>query len=341
MARSGIGAGRRIAALLLLLVSIFSDRAAASEAARVLIVHADPPDTTVLRRLSVELGALGFDVVRLVSDRQTTPGALDDLAREANAVAAVRLTASERGVEVWIADRVTGKTLLRDFVIAEGTAAEELVALRTVELLRASLLELQLPQARQHAEVTPPSAAAKLSQPRPESDAPGGSTVELGPAVLLSPGGVPPAFVAGIGARFDFGPGGIFANVLLPTVPGTLEGTQGQAAVSTAIAVLGADLELSDGVLKSRIGVGMGLVHLRMTGSAVAPFSARTDTITVPAPVLGSSLLYHVTGPFQIGVQLLGGATLSRPVITFADQQVAVWGRPFASAAWVFALQVD
>ncbi len=53
---------------------------------------------------------------------------------------------SERGVEIWIADRVTGKTVLREMADDGGTPDRDAaLALRAVELLRASLLEVGLP----------------------------------------------------------------------------------------------------------------------------------------------------------------------------------------------------
>jgi len=55
----------------------------------------------------------------------------------------VRLVASREGkVEVWVADRVTGKAVVRELDAPEGGTSDAAVAIGSVELLRASLMEL-------------------------------------------------------------------------------------------------------------------------------------------------------------------------------------------------------
>jgi hypothetical protein len=75
---------------------------------------------------------------------------LERVASERDAAAAVRLVKSRQGqsagVELWIVDRVTGKTTYRHLLVDSryDSAATIDVAVRVVEALRASLLELRM-----------------------------------------------------------------------------------------------------------------------------------------------------------------------------------------------------
>ena len=92
------------------------------------------------------MSARGLEVT-VVSGRDPTEP-LEARARAANAVGAIRITGSGSGsVEMTILDRATGKTVSRHLAIATPSdpASAELVATRTVELLRASLMELEAP----------------------------------------------------------------------------------------------------------------------------------------------------------------------------------------------------
>src|SRR5262245_34947819 len=70
---------------------------------------------------------------------------LETLTREHAAVAAIRVVADADGAEVLLFDRATDKLLQRHVVGQADQVAR--LALRAVELLRASLLELALPDA--------------------------------------------------------------------------------------------------------------------------------------------------------------------------------------------------
>src|SRR5262249_41204308 len=127
------------------------------------------------------LEALGFQVVEMpVPSEAPAREALEAAARAAGAVAAVRLVPSptDGGIEVWIVDRVTGKTVLREVVApdvsAGGAAARaSTLAVRVVELLRASLLEMDAPHpSRGELPPTPELRAIARSAAPPRSVSP-------------------------------------------------------------------------------------------------------------------------------------------------------------------------
>ncbi|OIP35173.1 MAG: hypothetical protein AUK47_17110 [Deltaproteobacteria bacterium CG2_30_63_29] len=112
------------------------------------VVLAVSEESRPAKLLEAELWALGFEVVRSSAVfAEVTPAQLDEIAQSEQAVAAIALTGEGSRVSVWIADRVTGKTLLRTLDLSQRDSEEQaaIVARKTVELLRVSLVELSFP----------------------------------------------------------------------------------------------------------------------------------------------------------------------------------------------------
>jgi len=125
---------------------VCSPYAASAETGATLVAIVTPdPASALTRRVRAELAALGVDVIVIRppegSSVSRTP--LEQAARNVGAAAAVRLVPSTEGtVEVWVADRVTGKAVVRELPASGTGASDAAVAVGTVELLRASLMEL-------------------------------------------------------------------------------------------------------------------------------------------------------------------------------------------------------
>src|SRR3954464_15550671 len=86
-----------------------------SAPALVVIVTSDPA-APAAKRLSKDLQGLGLDVLVLKATPENSSGreSLEKSARSVGAIAAVRLVPAGEGTEVWVADRITGKTVIRD-----------------------------------------------------------------------------------------------------------------------------------------------------------------------------------------------------------------------------------
>src|SRR2546423_1233432 len=125
-------------------------------AASVLIVrpvNGPPAMVETLVRLKGELTSAGFETEIVDSAALTRDGsgdsraALEQLAarRGADAVVAILGDLSPDSVEVWVIDKVTGKSVVRR-VPFEATAprASGTLAIRAIELLRSSFLEIDL-----------------------------------------------------------------------------------------------------------------------------------------------------------------------------------------------------
>jgi hypothetical protein len=305
----------------------------ADPSALIAVVRDAETDERTLIRLRSELDALGLRVVE-VSDPagDRSPRSLERAAREVGAFAALRIVPWERGIEVWIADRITGKTVLRELVVAPGEASDEVVALRAVELLRASLLELELPH-EQSGEVPPPPAVKRLvARPKPaRPEAPPRFGVGLGGGPLLSPGGIDPSWQILLKARYVIAPRwSAELAALAPTVPSTIRQPEGSADVSIFFVGTALAFELlpQPDAWTARTAVGVGGAALRMVGSASALYVSGTDTVTVALPYARIDLLHRIATDVRLGASIWAGVAWPRATVSFADRQVASWGRP-------------
>ncbi len=144
---------------------------AATEQPRILLM-VDGQASALVGRLRAELEALGFVVVPEARAGRT----IAERAKAAKVSAALRVTRARDGVEVWVTDDVGGKTALRETVIASGPegGSDGVIAVRAVELLRATFLEIdiELPQP----ELDPPPLPSLGEEPetpeqrRPEQE---------------------------------------------------------------------------------------------------------------------------------------------------------------------------
>ena len=338
--------GLLTAALTLLFVQL-----AWADKARIAIVVPSRQHPIALR-LEAELTALGFEVV-LEREPEAPPSRepLEATARALSAVAAVRVAPKAGGVEVWIVDRITGKTVLTD-VTAEGdaTTVEATVALRTVELLRASFLEIQEPHPTRGELPIPPEVRALRAPPtdlstvqQAPSEAPPASSavrVGLGTATVLSPGGLdtgPQVRLEGtwmtsrwLGAR-------VFA--LFPTLSTRVQADEGETSMRVALLGAGLHVELAEiGPLTPSLDAGLAGAWLLFEGAARAPYVATTDTAVVAAPFAGGGLDVRLTPLVHLEGQALCAVALPRPVLTLAGREVASWGRPALALSASFLL---
>ncbi len=150
------------------------------------------------RALVDELAVLDIPVIvasgAAIGDRDRRRE-LEVLAQSRDAAAAMRIVRPEEGmiggVELWLTDRVTGKTIFRHLAQGDsrGKDAATIIAVRAVDTLRASLLELRI-RGRRQPEVEPSVAIAELAEDTPlETDTSRTVGIAARGVVLGSPGG--------------------------------------------------------------------------------------------------------------------------------------------------------
>ena len=326
-----------------LLSALLIGASGASEPLRVLLVI-DQSDDPFAERIRAELANLGLQVITAETWRTGEPVvALDAATRVAQAAAGIRMIHSRKGVEIWMADQPTGRSLLRQLIVDEraGEPNQGLVALQTAELLRTSLLAPPPPRSK-----PPEPAPAPASSPPP---APAAAVVVAGPApapgaragvqmafgALFSPNAGDAAVQTWLSLyRFLTDQWALALDVSAPVRNASLSGPEGSARISTFLA--GAALFTSyedrkNGVYVSG-GAGAGVLRIEADGTAVQPFLSQDRSIVTGAVYARGDAGLEAASWLRFGVRGVVGATTSKVAVRFAGNEAGSWGRPFLGA---------
>ncbi len=316
--------------VLFALLAARADSAAAQEKLRVLIVI-DASDDPFAERIRAEVSALGLEVVAVEPWRTGEAiESLDAAGRANQAAAAIRMVASRKGVEIWVANQPTGRSLLRQLIVDERAPApnEGLVALQTAELLRTTLLS--------RSETAPPPPPRPVptikEEPPPAPPPPPSAGLQAGFGALWSPGGGDEAYQLWMTIhRFLVRPLGVALDVSAPINPGTVSGPEGSASVRTwlAGATVFSRYERPSSGLYATVAAGAAVIRLDIRGSPGAAFVASSHTATVAAGYARADGGFAVNGWLRFGARAVVGVVPSAVTLKFAGNEAAVWGRPF------------
>jgi hypothetical protein len=295
--------------------------------------------TEALVRLRGELVAAGFDAqVTELTLGADVRGSLEKLAPPSDgaATALVAVVASDPGsADLWVIDRVTGKTVVRKVNAggADAPRVAEVLAVRAVELLRASFLELAI--------AAPPSPGAPPPPPPPvvverfatatleEADwswavEAGGATADAlgGPwNAILSVARIEHAFGRRLCARITFAGLGTAARVDTP---------EGYVGLSQTVL-------LAEGIVRFRRGrriepmvsLGAGALRLAADSHESAPYEAVSGARWSAAADVGAGLRVPLRRHrFELGVEVHALAAQPYPVVRFFESDVSHAGRP-------------
>jgi hypothetical protein len=309
-----------------------------ADSRRIVLLLADAPGDPFVARIKAEISSLGLDVLV-----RPPKGAIEASARAAHAVAAVRMLPSRNGIEVWMADATSGRSLLRQTIVDEdpGGPNQNVVALQTAELLRTSLFPRQTSEPPKPD--VPASEAPVVHEPpaaplTPRSSSESALSGSLG--VLYGAGGATPSFQAGLSYRHLWNRVfGVAISASAPIVRGTMTGTEGSADVGAIIAGAGPVARFSSEQGRLALTLGLG-------GAFVAVLSKGHPTPEVgPQLISNSSTAYtglgyasvafdwRLSSWFGLGVSGLAGATTSRVHVRFAGNDAGTWGIPVLAAA--------
>jgi len=319
--------------------------AQAADPPRILLFRSSNAEPQMARRLHAEFTSLGISVVETADDVGDDPATfLSQAAAREHAFAAILVISDERGVTVWVADRLTDKILLRTLQRSRTEVSGEVLALEVVELLRASLLELNLPDVDRPP--ARPEVEALLVRPetRPAAEPSPHVAAEISGIVLAGPGGVSPTGHASVGIRYRWTPRiSSRAFLVLPVVPGSVRGQEGRAEVGVALAGVGLDIALTRRSSNWTIAVGgaVAMAQLRTVGTSESALLERVDTVYAAVPAAVATLERRLSQRASIGLRFLTGASFPRPVILFADREVAHWGRPLVGASLALDIALD
>jgi hypothetical protein len=338
---------RRIAPALTAASVVAVSMGARAQAPPTVLLIRDTDTAGLALRLSRELAAMGVRVVQ--SDAPAREVSREDLelaAQRAGALAAFRLRPSQHGVDVWLFDRATSKFVLRDEVLL-GDADEDqrVVAVRAVELLRASLLEVSQPTFAPR-----PTAAPLLPQARAIARAiivsppPGWPRLAMhfGGGALVSEGGVEASGHAALDAAWaPHVRARIGVAALFPTIAPMLRTSSAEASLSTLLVSARATGQLLPTTSRfavrvgAELGVGaisiMGVPSEGYVGSQSVQWIAVTGGLASVSLALGAGFVLTAEGRAVVGLPGLS--------IRFADVEVARYAQ--LSGVFTIALGIE
>jgi hypothetical protein len=314
--------------------------AAAAGAPTVVVLRvpsSDPVTAEATARVQGELGAAGFHVVVAAAAASAARADVETAGGELAPVGAfaivVRVEGGERVAEIWVSDRVRGRTIVESARLtkADHGRESEVLAVRAVELLRASLAELWLqppappapapPAATQaHSDAAPPPRAGAPAATGRASFAAGiglgagvgvmMSTRDVGALVLPSL-----YFVYGRddGLSFQLGLRGLGPAATLGSAAGTAKVEQ-QIASADVVKTWWPRWRVVPFVCG-----GVGVEHVHVSGTGVVPYQGTTgdDVSLVTSAGLGAAV------PFYAGLSLV---VQSRGVVAWPPTEVRIAG---------------
>jgi len=316
--------------------SVRAQVAAPQDRPRVLLL-VDSPGDAFMDRIKSEVVSLGLEVVM-----RAPQGPIEASARAEHAVAAIRILASRNGVEVWMADATSGRSLLRQVIVDEtpGGPNQDVVALQTAELLRTGLVNHPPPAAP-----GPSSSPPVIVQNAPARSS-GESGLRSGVELLYSAGGASPAWQAWFSFQHLWNHHlGIALDVSAPFHRGTMSGPEGTADVGAIIIGVEALARFLSqrGHFFLTTGLGAGSVSLLTKGHPSPQASSQIESNASTAyTVLGYARVnvgLRISTWMGLGMSGLAGATVSRVRVRFGGSDAGDWGVPLVGVA-LFA-QVD
>jgi hypothetical protein len=248
---------------------------------RVAVVRSPPGDRMLreaVTRVRAELAEAGFDVVEVDRAPGDERSGVEDAPRDGGAFATVAINraAGEAFADVWISDHVTGKTVVRRVDVRVRPDATAVLAIRTLELLRASLLEIAAKPAPSEAPIAAPKDVVRWIEPALPALAPSplmpGNALGLGAFTLRGLGGI--GLAVGPAAVFVHGAGPWFVRVTLagPLVGAEPSTSAGSATVRQSLAVGALGLTTEPRPLGLQVFVGAGGFDLHVSGTAGPPY---------------------------------------------------------------------
>jgi hypothetical protein len=321
--------------------------AARAEAAHVVLLQpatASPGARRCLTLIREELVGGGFEVDVVDPGPSRDPFSLaDSMQSQHRAVATIGLVGDpEVGrAEIWILDRTGGKAEVRRLPSPSEDPGRvgEVLAVRTIEVLRASALKLLVEGSRQSSAPAPTPAPAPPRPASVEARCPPGAppltsrrvvALETGVSLLHSSAELEPAFVPLASLRVaSEGPLlGRLTVAGLGTRP-RLQTSRGTATIDQELGLLEVGAAFRrDRLLSPVMTLGGGVLHVRSDAQGVGPYMGRRDARWSALFGIGAGLV----GAFgrQLAVALQAHLMLAAPypVVRFAGLDAAQLARP-------------
>jgi len=318
---------------------------AGAERSRVVLMRPAEPEgvvAEVTNRIQGELTASGFDVVIAPAPTDVdfpTPATLSKTEPGVVATfAIVSVGGGQAAIDVWLADRITAKTSIRRLEGGTATGAgAKVLAIRAVELLRASLLEAVVPPSGPVDSTRTPVPADVNRFVETRSGAfisdrswPGTASFEAGVGALDGFGGLGPSLSPVLRFAYAVRPD-VFARATLsgPTLAREIQTTTGSASTRQEFGLLEIAYALRLGRHAALRGSGgAGVYHLSVQGSALAPHVGGSPQLWSAVLDAGVGGALRTGAHSAIAVDLHALFTQRQAFVDLADGVARYSGRP-------------
>jgi hypothetical protein len=325
---------RRATSLAVALFGLVFAHALDANAERVVLLEPQPSDAVLFdafNRLAAELRIQRFDIESVAAPAGEAPaGVLSATAEKTGAVAAIALVrhGDDASVDVWLVDRLTGKTTLRTIVAERGADESSVLAIRAVDLLRASLQEFPAGE-------RPPADVANVER-RAATPVVAAFTARDEPRILLRADAVlfaqtqasiavGPSLSAAyrVSRRFEIGVGGAG-----PLLGGRVERPEGGATLQQGMAWGEARFDaIRAAAFDAGVNGAVGAYFLGAEGQPRAPLEPRSGGLVAALGALGVHADVAIVPSLSVGITVRLVATLPRAGIAIGETSVP-FGRP-------------
>ena len=284
-----------------------------------------------------ELTAGGFDVSTLDPGPGRDPvSTATVMERQEGATAVVALVGDpgQPGAELWILDRVGTSPEVRRLPVPTDDAERtpEVLAIRTMEVLKASALKRLIESTQPRPPAPGPAATAAVASPIVRTRRFG---VEAGISVLDNVGGPGPAAVPLVRGRAWLGDS-LFARFTLAGLGShpRVDAPNGSASVAQSFGLV----ELAVAVRPRRrfrpvLSVGAGAVYDQSDGEAVWPYQGLRQARWALALDAGIGLLVQVGDGLSFAFEVHALVSAPHSTVRFSDVEAARLGFPFLLAS--------
>jgi hypothetical protein len=309
---------------------------------RVAVVRSSSTDRVLheaATRLRAELQGAGFEVVEVERAPGDPRSEVEDAAPDASSFATIAISRADNGAfaDVWISDRLTGKTVVRRLEVGAGPSATAVLAIRALELLRASLLEI--------AATTPPSEppmsapndvvkwVAPALPPAPASPILQGAALGVGALALHGLRGI--GLAVGPTVNFSHGAGPWFLRVMLagPLIGPELRAAAGSSTIRQELGALALGWASDPKPLGGFAWVGAGGFDLHTNGSAVAPYRGISGNVASFLCAAGLGGLARIGPRVAVTAELIAAFLDPQPVVVIAGNDAGSAGTPSVGAS--------
>jgi hypothetical protein len=323
---------RRGLFLLLLTALLFvTSPSSAQTGATLVAIITSEPNAPLTRRVRHELEGLGVDVIVLKPPAEASAmrAPLEQAARNVGAVAAIRLVVSSEGkVEVWVADRVTGKTVVRELDATGTNASDATVAVGTVELFRASLMELHTAEPPK-GEVAPTPKVSALALPTQPKVPQLGLSVGGGADLGLGGTGISPTARLGAWLRLSDRVG---LSLLGSTTLSAARTQTASGSVDVSSQIVGVamayDMASADATWVPQLSLGIAAGHVSTSGVAVPPYSSASADAWAAMPYADVGLGFAFTRGLRLRADALAAWAIPQARVQTPTTNVGHWGAP-------------